>query len=213
MTQNGGQIFWQRRTFLRACPPLLISFVLATCSKPSSKLTPQVADQPVSIPPLSPTPACGENSATPSQTAGPFYTPNSPERVSLLEPDVRGTRIVLMGQVLASDCTPIANALLDFWHANDQGEYDNSGYTLRGHQFTDADGRYWLETIVPGFYPGRTRHFHVRVQAPNRPALTTQLYFPEEAANQEDGLFQPVLLLAIRDSDEGKQAAFNFVLG
>ncbi len=39
-------------------------------------------------------------------------------------------------------------------------------------------GRYTLETIVPGEYPGRTQHIHVKVQAPNGPILTTQIYFP-----------------------------------
>jgi len=39
---------------------------------------------------------------------------------------------------------------------------------------------------VPGIYVGRTRHFHLKVQAPNRPLLTTQLYFPGEAVNARD---------------------------
>ena len=211
MTRDRRQIFWQRRTFLRTCPLLLASFVLSTCSKRSSEQALQVTKQSDSVSPLSP--ACGEEPATPSQTAGPFYILNSPARQSLLETGINGTRIVLVGQVLSSNCIPIANALLNFWHASDQGEYDNKGYTLRGHQFTDADGRYWLETIVPGFYPGRTRHFHVRVRAPDHPVLTTQLYFPDEPLNLEDGLFQPSLLMAIQDGDEGKQATFNFVLG
>ncbi len=47
-------------------------------------------------------------------------------------------------------------------------------------QFADASGRFSLETIVPGAYGGRTRHIHVKVQAPDSPVLTTQLYFPGE---------------------------------
>ena len=65
-----------------------------------------------------------------------------------------------------------------------RGNYDNVGFRLRGHQFTDAEGRYPLQTIVPGLYPGRTRHIHVKVQAPNGPILTTQLYFPNERATR-----------------------------
>ena len=61
-----------------------------------------------------------------------------------------GTRIVLTGRVLSPGCKPLAGALLDFWHADDSGEYDNQGYRCRGHQFTDTDGRYRLETVVPG---------------------------------------------------------------
>ncbi|MEM9907457.1 MAG: intradiol ring-cleavage dioxygenase, partial [Cyanobacteria bacterium P01_D01_bin.44] len=160
----------------------------------------------------SPTPACGDDGPTPPMTAGPFYTPDSPERASLLEPGMAGTPMVVTGQVLSLSCTPIANALVDFWHTNDQGEYDNSGYTLRGHQFTDAAGRYRLETIVPGIYPGRTRHFHVKVQAANQPVLTTQLYFPAEPLNAGDFLFRPELLMSVQDTDNGKQATFDFTL-
>jgi protocatechuate 3,4-dioxygenase beta subunit len=122
---------------------------------------------------LRPTPACGDDGdITPAQTAGPFYTPNSPRRASLLEPGVAGTRMVVTGLVLSTACTPLPGALVDFWQADDRGEYDNVGFRLRGHQFADSAGRYRLETIVPGLYPGRTRHFHVRVQAPNQPVLT-----------------------------------------
>jgi protocatechuate 3,4-dioxygenase beta subunit len=86
------------------------------------------------------------------------------------------------------------------------------GYRLRGHQFTDGDGRFSLETIVPGLYPGRTRHFHVKVQAPNGPVLTTQLYFPDEPANARDGIYNAALLMNVGDTPEGKLGQFSFVL-
>ncbi len=163
--------------------------------------------------PLRPTPACPEDAGpTPRQTAGPFFKPNSPRRVSLLEPGITGTKIVVTGAVLSTDCKPVARALVDFWHADDMGDYDNAGYKLRGHLFTDDHGRYRVETIVPGLYPGRTRHFHVKVQAPNRPVLTTQLYFPGESANQRDFIFSPDLLVKIQDGADTKVASFDFVL-
>jgi protocatechuate 3,4-dioxygenase beta subunit len=144
---------------------------------------------------------------------GPYYRRRSPNRLSLLEPGLTGTPIILTGAVLSRRCQPIAQTLLDFWQADDRGEYDNNGYRLRGHQFTDEAGRYRLETIVPGLYPGRTRHIHVKVQAPNRPVLTTQLYFPGEAQNHRDRMFAPDLLLAVQDTADGKVATFNFILG
>jgi protocatechuate 3,4-dioxygenase beta subunit len=164
---------------------------------------------------LPPTPACGDDDdddVTPPQTEGPFYTPNTPERRSLIEAGITGTPMVLTGYVLSTGCQPVSGALLDFWHADDGGSYDNVGFKLRGHQFADADGRFQLDTIVPGLYPGRTRHFHVKVQAPNQPVLTTQLYFPDEPDNARDGIFNPDLLMAVQDAGEGKQATFNFVL-
>jgi protocatechuate 3,4-dioxygenase beta subunit len=162
---------------------------------------------------LPPTPSCAEkDEVTPSQMEGPYYKRNSPQRSSLLEPGITGTKIVISGSVLSTDCRPIAHALVDFWQADAQGVYDNAGYRLRGHQFTDTAGRYSLETVVPGRYPGRTRHVHVKVQAPNQPILTTQLYFPDESSNARDGLFNPHLLITIQDTNEGKTALFNFVL-
>jgi protocatechuate 3,4-dioxygenase beta subunit len=44
--------------------------------------------------------------------------------------------------VLSLECKPVANALLDFWQADEFGEYDNKGFRYRGHQVTDAQG-YW----------------------------------------------------------------------
>ena len=144
------------------------------------------------------TPACGAGSAaTPRQTEGPYFTRDSPERATLLEPGIAGQRLVLSGTVLSLDCRPAAGALLDFWQADADGAYDNQGYRLRGHQFTDADGRYRLETVVPGLYPGRTRHIHVKVQSKGGPVLTTQLYFPDVPENRRDGLFAPALLVAV----------------
>ena len=166
-------------------------------------------------PVLAPTPACADDDdldATLEQTEGPFYTPDTPERTSLLEPGMTGTRLNVTGYVYTTDCRPVAGALLDFWHADDAGEYDNVGYRLRGHQFADEDGRYELETILPGLYTGRTRHIHVKAQAPNQPVLTTQLYFPDELANESDGIFNPDLVMDLRETDEGQLGFFNFVL-
>jgi Dioxygenase len=159
---------------------------------------------------LPPTPACDDgDDPTPAQTEGPYFTPNSPERASLLEAGLAGERLTVAGTVLATDCRPLRRALLDFWQADADGQYDNQGYRLRGHQFTDADGRFTLETVVPGQYPGRTRHIHVKAQAPDGPVLTTQLYFPGEAANAGDGIFREELLLTM---DGDRQASFTFVL-
>ncbi|HZA80196.1 MAG TPA: hypothetical protein VFC13_01830 [Actinomycetes bacterium] len=163
---------------------------------------------------LAPTPACDDgDDPTPAQTEGPYFTPSSPRRASLLEAGLGGQRLVIAGTVLATDCRPVERALLDFWQADDAGEYDNQGYRLRGHQFSDARGAWRLETVVPGRYTGRTRHIHVKVQAPDGPMLTTQLYFPGEPDNDRDGIFQPELLLTgVSDRGGIRQAGFTFVL-
>lgn len=159
------------------------------------------------------TPQCREaDDPTPSQTEGPYFTPDSPERVSLLEQGMKGDRISLAGFVLDRRCRPVAGALLDLWHADSDGEYDNQGYRLRGHQFTDAQGRFLFETIMPGRYSGRTRHYHVKVQAPGEDILTTQLYFPGELGNEGDNIFNAALLLDLKPDGASKVGRYDFVL-
>jgi len=162
---------------------------------------------------LTPTPACNDgDDATPAQTEGPYFTPNSPERTSLITSGITGTKLVLTGAVVDTRCRPVARALVDFWQADDDGEYDNQGYNLRGHQFTDTQGRYSLTTVMPGIYTGRTRHIHVKVQAPSEDVLTTQLYFPGEAQNGSDRIFREECVVAIADAASGKTGLFTFVL-
>src|SRR5688572_14518479 len=162
---------------------------------------------------LDPTPACGDEGATPEQTEGPFFTPDSPERTSLLEPGVAGTTLLLRGRVLDTDCRPIPGALVDFWQADGEGAYDNTGYRLRGHQSRDADGAYELRTLPPALYAARTRHIHVKAQPEGGSVLTTQLYFPDEPANASDGIFDPLLLVDLGPERGGvTPARFDFVL-
>ena len=162
---------------------------------------------------LTPTPACGDNAeATRAQTEGPFFEPDSPEKANFVGDVDKGTKVVLTGSVLTTACQPVARALLDVWHADPDGNYDDDGFRLRGHFFADEQGAYRLETVVPGNYTGRTRHFHVKVQPPGGRVLTTQLYFPGEPANADDSIFQPELLMDVRDSATGKEATFTFVV-
>jgi len=159
---------------------------------------------------LDPTPACPGEGATPRQTEGPYYLPRSPLKASL-RADAPGAPLVLQGYVLDTRCRPLPGAWLDLWHADASGAYDNHGFRLRGHQFADAGGRYRFETIVPGLYPGRTRHFHLKLRAAGaRRELVTQLYFPDEPENARDALFRRELLLRI-DLAAGV-ARFDFVL-
>lgn len=150
---------------------------------------------------------CG--SATPPETEGPFFKPKSPLRASLIEKNSASRKLVVTGIVLSAQCKPVANALLDFWHADESGEYDNQGFRYRGHQFTDAEGRYRLETIVPAEYPGRARHIHVKLQAPKKRILTTQLYFPGDPGNRRDALYLPELAMRMAAPGAGQ---FDFVI-
>jgi protocatechuate 3,4-dioxygenase beta subunit len=196
---------------------ILVSACLAACSpQPTGQALNPVPLTPAATQPIPNTGAAASCSApaslTVALTEGPYFKAGSPERTSLLESNTEGTKLVLSGYVLATDCSPVAHALLDFWQADAKGQYDNSGYTLRGHQFTDATGHYQLTTIIPGLYPGRTEHIHVKVQAPGGPVLTTQLFFPGVTENQTDGIFDPSLVLALQPNADGQAAGFNFII-
>jgi len=149
---------------------------------------------------------CGRLTAR--QTEGPFFKTSTPQRNSLLEKGDQNV-LVVSGLVLSAQCKPVAHALLDFWHADGLGDYDNQGFRYRGHQFTDAQGRFRLETIVPAEYPGRARHIHVKVQAPGKRVLTTQLYFPGDPGNARDALYRADLALRVQKPGE---SAFDFVV-
>ena len=162
---------------------------------------------------LPPTPECTDgNAPTLRQTEGPYFTPMSPERADLTEPGMKGQPIEVVGIVLTRGCKPVPGALLDLWHADDAGDYDNKGYRLRGHQFADGEGRYRFRTIIPAQYPGRTPHFHIKVQPKGGRTLTTQLYFPDEPRNARDPIYRRELLMKVAKSDTGPIARFDFVL-
>jgi protocatechuate 3,4-dioxygenase beta subunit len=166
---------------------------------------------------LTPTPACGDPDATASQVEGPFYTPDTPLRTDLRERASAGTPLVITGRVVYTDCRPVAGAVLDFWSCDGNGVYDNDGYNLRGHQFTDPDGAFRVETVKPGAYSQfgfrRTPHVHVKVQGRDTALLTTQLYFPGEPLNSQDSQYDESLVMAVEGSaDRSLRASFRFVL-
>ena len=162
--------------------------------------------------PGAPTPGCGHDEPTEPQIEGPYFKPRSPDRADLVVKGTHGRLFELQGSVLTRSCRPVVGALLDLWHADENGDYDNEGFRYRAHLYADKDGRYRFQTIMPGLYPGRTRHYHFKVQAPRRPILTTQLYFPDEPENILDDYYSPELLMRI-SSGQGKSIArFDFIL-
>lgn len=115
---------------------------------------------------------------------GPFYTANAPTMLNNQLADVNepGMRIIISGQVYNLECSQvIPDTEIDIWHANDEGEYDNLGYNLRGKTITNSQGFYIFESIKPGFYLNgsnyRPSHIHFRITPPGFNTLITQLYF------------------------------------
>jgi protocatechuate 3,4-dioxygenase beta subunit len=182
-----------------ALPPLAALAGSDLLAEPALAATPELLD--------------ADDDPTPALTEGPYFTPRSPRRRSIVPAGAPGTRLTLTGRVLRTNGRPVADALVDWWQCDARGVYDNDGYRFRGHSFTDARGRWTLQTVVPGLYPGRTRHLHVKVQAPRGRVLTTQLFFPGVPANRSDGIFTPECLVSGWRLANGRRVGrFDFVL-
>jgi protocatechuate 3,4-dioxygenase beta subunit len=72
---------------------------------------------------------------------GPFYTDNPPDIIDgqLAAGDEPGTRLIISGRVQNLDCTEfLEGTVIDVWHANDAGQYDNVGYNLRGKTYANS---------------------------------------------------------------------------
>lgn len=163
--------------------------------------------------PLALTPECGSASGTtPAQTEGPFFSPNTPLKRDFAADAPGGQPFLLAGLVVDAQCRPVPGALIELWHADEAGAYDNQGFRLRGHQFADDKGMWWFSTIVPALYPGRARHFHVKVQRPGAGVLTTQLYFPDDPGNGRDRLYRPDLQMRLARDAPSPTGRFDFVI-
>jgi protocatechuate 3,4-dioxygenase beta subunit len=129
---------------------------------------------------------------TADNVRGPFYRANAPfRRVQLCSPSEPGPPLTLHGRVTGGpNCVPLEAAVLDVWQANGRGLYSNmlglgsltnpKTFRLRGRFHTDGEGRYQIETILPGHYPWpfvRARHIHFLVTCPDYADLTTQIFF------------------------------------
>ena len=118
---------------------------------------------------------------------GPFYTANAPliQNNQLADINESGERIIISGRVYNLDCSEaIPNTEIDVWHANNLGEYDNSGYNLRGKTMSNSQGYYIFESIKPGLYLNgsiyRPSHIHFKITPPGFNTLITQLYFQND---------------------------------
>ncbi len=161
---------------------------------------------------------CTNGAVTVAQPEGPFYTPETPRRRDIRDPNINSGVLIVAGRVLDARCQPIAGAVLDFWQTGHTGRYDNQGNGYRGHQYTDSKGRFELVTVRPQAYTAmsifRTPHIHAKVQGRSTALLTTQLYLPDaQDTNARDRGYDPGLVIQYTGQDGGAQrAVFDFVL-
>jgi hydroxyquinol 1,2-dioxygenase len=155
-----------------------------------------------------------EDGSVESTVQGPFYREGAPDlpRGSNLAEGVRGEPTFYSGRVLGEDGRPLANALLDIWSGDGEGNYDmqiptETGMKARGRIRTDAEGRYWFRSIKPTFYPvptdgpvgrmlrkmgrhpNRPGHIHMIVSAPGHLPVTTHLFVAGSEYLDSDAVF------------------------
>jgi protocatechuate 3,4-dioxygenase beta subunit len=131
---------------------------------------------------------------TTNDIQGPYYVPGAPQRTVIASADEPGTRLFISGRVFSSRCDfGAGGVIVDVWQASDAGCYsisqvcpDEDPWNLRGQMLTDVNGNYAVETILPGYYPGRCRHIHWRFVPIGGPLLITQLYFAGDPQIPQD---------------------------
>ena len=159
---------------------------------------------------------------------GPFYTDNPPflEDGILAKSNEVGTPLIISGRILNLECSQfIPDTIIDVWHANQAGQYDNLGYNLRGYVKSNDQGFYLFETILPGKYLNgnsfRPSHIHFKITPPGFSELTTQLYFEgddsipgDAAASITSGNFDASnrIISLVENADGTLEGVFDIVI-
>lgn len=176
---------------------------------------------------------------------GPYYVPGAPELPAEctmpMRPDEKGTALLWRGQVRSVNGSALGGAVVELWHADDDGYYSQFAegmgipqWNLRGTIVTDEEGRFAIGTVQPspyaiptdgatgqmclaaGWSPFRPAHLHVKVHAPGHEELTAQLYFQggEYTENDIAKAVKPELILSPtpRADGQGKEIQYDFVL-
>ncbi|HKO82225.1 MAG TPA: hypothetical protein VJU78_17575 [Chitinophagaceae bacterium] len=157
---------------------------------------------------------------TTTDILGPFYRPDAPVRSNMRLKNVPGQLVVLSGQIKHKDCkTPLDNAVVELWHCDGKGVYDNDSpdFNYRAKTYCDKNGRYSFKTIIPVPYTVgngviRPAHFHMMISAKGYQSLITQLYFTGDKHIATDASASlPAAkrrILDIKKAENGENAIF-----
>ena len=129
---------------------------------------------------------------------GIFYAPDAPELRNLWQQGDPGERLLLRGRVLTTDGAPLADAQVELWHADGNGEVHGNRYRTRLR--TGGNGEFGVTTALPGYIPGApgvwgARHIHVVVTHPAYPKLISLILF--EGDPKLEGLPYPDLAVFV----------------
>lgn len=156
---------------------------------------------------------------TSNDILGPYFIEGAPN-ISNIAPVLADIpRLFITGTIYAKDCvTPISNALIDVWQANDDGAYENVDY--RGKIYSDESGNYAFESIIPGKYLNGTQyrpsHIHYKVVYKDT-EFVTQLYFEGDTSIDIDPLAslpeaEDRIIPLIDDANNNRNGVFDIYL-
>jgi protocatechuate 3,4-dioxygenase beta subunit len=171
--------------------------------------------------------------ATPPQPEGPFYPREFPKET---DPDLfqyagataRGTPLELTGRVLRADGSPLANAVMEIWQCDADGDYiydtasrraADPGFQGFGKTVTDSTGNYRFVAIRPVPYGGRPPHIHMRIKSDGKELLTTQMYVKGDGAEKDPFVAllpdaaRERLMVELVKAPNGLATNFDIVLG
>jgi protocatechuate 3,4-dioxygenase beta subunit len=182
----------------------------------------------ITSPPTGQAPATAGCRPTPNTAiGGPDYVPaGAPWQIRLgpgkqlaatagnIAAGSRGQSLVLEARVLDTACRALAGAAVDVWEANSDGVYgppdDDGGIRccyLTGVARTNSEGRFELQTIMPGRYMGAPAHIHIAIAGPKGGSLATELEFGDPSHATATNAVSPTTA-----SDGSLRASFDFVL-
>jgi hydroxyquinol 1,2-dioxygenase len=151
--------------------------------------------------------------ATEPTVFGPFFVEGSPAVPfgGDIAACASGEPCWVEGRVTDVDGTPIANARIELWEADEEGRYDvqysDQRTAGRAHTFTDAKGRYGVWSVKPTAYPipgdgpvgdllraadrspMRPAHLHYMVIADGYETLVTHCFVAGDPHLGDDAVF------------------------
>ena len=167
-----------------------------------------------------------ECSLTTDDILGPYYFEDAPFRSVIAHANEPGQRLFISGNIKQNDCeNSISGSLIEIWQANDEGCYgivedcdtgnpENDYFNLRGKFFSDVNGDYTLESILPGYYGSRPRHIHIKITTPDEEVLVSQLYFENDPYCENDQWCQDAddRIISLVEDEFGVNGEMNLIM-
>ena len=153
--------------------------------------------------------------ATETTVLGPFFVQAAPDKQpgDDISSGMEGDAMIVTGSVSTVDGRPLAGAVVDVWHSDDDGYYDVQqldkigDLAMRGRFHADQNGNFRFWSIKPapypiphdgpvgemlevqGRHPWRPAHVHFMISAPGYEQLVTHVFVAGDRYLDSDVVF------------------------